>query len=250
MSITVRNLEIGGGIPKIAVPIIGKTESEILHQAEQIADSCADLAEWRADFYESLMDGDAVSKLLCKLRNVLGDKLLLFTVRTRNEGGEAELDPKDYRNILLNTVKGTDLIDVELSAGECIVREIAEKAHACGAAAVLSYHNFSETPEDKIITEKLCAMERLGGDILKIAVMPECAADVQRVMKLSAKIAEELKKPLVIISMGELGQETRYKGEAFGSCITFGTIGESSAPGQIGCSELKALLDKVHEELR
>ena len=35
MSVTVKNIEIGGGIPKIAVPIIGKTESEILHQADR-----------------------------------------------------------------------------------------------------------------------------------------------------------------------------------------------------------------------
>ena len=50
--VKVRNIEIGAGIPKICVPIAGVTDEEIMAAAEAVRDSAADLAEWRADWYE------------------------------------------------------------------------------------------------------------------------------------------------------------------------------------------------------
>ena len=46
-SIKVRNLDIGAGIPKICVPIVGTDRTAILDAAKRIPGSTADLAEWR-----------------------------------------------------------------------------------------------------------------------------------------------------------------------------------------------------------
>ena len=46
-SIKVRNLDIGAGIPKICVPIVGTDRTAILDAAKRIPGSAADLAEWR-----------------------------------------------------------------------------------------------------------------------------------------------------------------------------------------------------------
>ena len=50
--VTVRNLTIGEGVPKICVPIIESTEAEIIAKAEEIMNYPADLIEWRADYFE------------------------------------------------------------------------------------------------------------------------------------------------------------------------------------------------------
>lgn len=55
-SIKVRNLDIGAGIPKICVPIVGTDRTAILDAAKRIPGSVADLAEWRADWYEDIFD--------------------------------------------------------------------------------------------------------------------------------------------------------------------------------------------------
>lgn len=53
-------------------------------------------------------------------------------------------------------------------------------------------------------------------------------------------------RPLLTMSMGGTGTVSRLAGEIFGSCATFGTIGESSAPGQIPADELAQVLDVIH----
>ena len=44
------------------------------------------------------------------------------------------------------------------------------------------------------------------------------------------------------MAMGDLGKVTRISGEVFGSCLTFGTVGDASAPGQIESTNLKGIL--------
>ena len=48
--INIRNVKIGEGIPKICVPIVGKTREDILKSAKRVETSGADLAEWRVDW--------------------------------------------------------------------------------------------------------------------------------------------------------------------------------------------------------
>ena len=48
-TLKIRETVIGEGMPKICVPLTGKTAEEVLHQAEAAAASGADLVEWRAD---------------------------------------------------------------------------------------------------------------------------------------------------------------------------------------------------------
>ena len=55
-TVKVRNIEIGAGIPKICVPIVGVTREEILAAAENIKSTKADVVEWRVDWYEDIFD--------------------------------------------------------------------------------------------------------------------------------------------------------------------------------------------------
>ena len=85
-------------------------------------------------------------------------------------------------------------------------------------------------------------LDKTGGDIAKIAVMPQSTEDVERIRALADKIKNGLmKKPYLIISMGESGKETRLDAGALGSVMTFGALTEKqlSAPGQVTVSELK-----------
>ena len=92
-TIEIRGLESGNGIPKICAPIVGRVPEQIKAQAQAIADSPAQIAEWRCDFAE---DGitDAPEAMLTLLRRILKEKLLLVTFRTKPEGGEREISPE------------------------------------------------------------------------------------------------------------------------------------------------------------
>ncbi|MGV7677141.1 type I 3-dehydroquinate dehydratase, partial [Mycobacterium kansasii] len=49
--IKLRNIELGTGRPKIAVPITGKTVEDILSAVDPIKAAKPDLVEWRIDFF-------------------------------------------------------------------------------------------------------------------------------------------------------------------------------------------------------
>ena len=54
-TVNVRKVEIGKGIPKICVPVVGITRDDIIDAACK-AKETADLVEWRADWYEDVLD--------------------------------------------------------------------------------------------------------------------------------------------------------------------------------------------------
>ena len=248
-SIKVRDLTIGSGMPKICVPIAFETEEEIIKAAEAIKASPADLAEWRADWYEDVFDMKAVSGVLHDLRKILDNIPLLMTFRTKTEGGEKEISPGTYMDLYRAAIETgcVDLIDVELMMGPSALRGLIAIAHKSGVAVVASNHDFDKTPEKVEIIRRLQAMDKMGADILKIAVMPRSTADVLVLLEATRQMHEELtEKPLITMSMGQLGMISRIAGETFGSAVTFGSMGKASAPGQIDAVKLKEVLTIIN----
>lgn len=72
-TVTVRNVTIGEGIPKICVPVVGITKKEIKEQAELAKQSGADLVEWRADWFADVCEPQSVAEVLKELRGTLGE---------------------------------------------------------------------------------------------------------------------------------------------------------------------------------
>ena len=59
-TVTMKNVEFGAGVPKICVPICGKSKEDVLEQAKIILDTPADIIEWRMDWFEGVEDTKAV----------------------------------------------------------------------------------------------------------------------------------------------------------------------------------------------
>ena len=243
--IVVRGVALGAGAPKIAVPIVGRKREDILAEAAAIKALHADLAEWRADFFEQLTDPVALCSTLSALRETLDETPLLFTIRTEREGGAAVLNPSCYAALTLSAVKsgGLDLADVELSVGREAARALMDGIHAAGCYAVGSRHDFASTPPQEVMRGFLREAQELGADIPKLAVMAHSDADTLSL--LSAAVAfrdHDADRPFIAISMGAHGVLSRVACGFAGSCLTFGTAGQSSAPGQLPVAELRELL--------
>ena len=54
---------------------------------------------------------------------------------------------------------------------------------------------------------------------------------------------------VIAIAMGPAGVITRIGGACMGSCLTFGTAGEASAPGQLDAKKLRTVLEIVQEAI-
>ena len=91
---------LGDGVTKIAVPMVGKTTADILAECEYIRELPCDVVELRIDFYESAESVTSILELLKIVKPAIGNKGLLFTWRTKQEGGEREISVEDYFNML------------------------------------------------------------------------------------------------------------------------------------------------------
>lgn len=246
--VKVKNVRIGEGMPKIAIPISDSDYAGVRKSVNLIMNSPCDLIEWRADFFNNVTDPEVRIKPMTLFRDQLWNLPLLFTVRTDVEGGMMEIDTQDYVDLLLAVIDSglIDLVDVELSRGEKAMKTIVEVAHEAGVKVVGSRHNFKSTPDKDIIVRNLCKMQDLGCDIAKFAVMPQSERDVLTLLDATLTMKEEHDEtPVITMSMGHKGVISRICGEAFGSCITFGTAGKASAPGQLPANGLSIFLKSL-----
>lgn len=246
-SLNIKNLIIGEGTPKICVPIVATSQDELLQQLPQYQNNTNfDLIEWRGDFLPIINNIDYALQLAKILRKEFPTLPILFTFRTKQEGGEQAISFKDYAKLNLALAKSglVDLIDLELFATEDSTQltNLVSQLHATNVKIIFSNHDFSKTPTEETITSRLAAMESFHADIAKIAVMPQNAQDVVTLLAATVKANTILKIPVVTMSMGKLGAISRICGETFGSSITFGSLTKASAPGQISVDKLRDIL--------
>ena len=251
-TIKVRNIEIGSGTPKIIVPIVGVTKQEIIDEAKTFDSIPVDMVEWRVDWFEGVFDFEKVEVVLKELRAVLGETPILMTFRTSKEGGEKSIEPEDYAKLNIKAAQTgyVDFIDVEIFTGDDIVREMIDAIHASGTKVIASNHDFDKTPAKSDLLYRLRKMQDMGADIPKMAVMPQTKKDVLTLLSATEEMASDYAdRPIITMSMAGLGSISRIACEIFGSCLTFGSGAQASAPGQIGAEALHQALQIVHDAL-
>lgn len=276
-----RSIPAPGGLPAVAVSLIGPSLAQARTQAHSAVGAGADVLELRVDLLEEtgavaapepLDAATAAAQVLECLRG-LGEIIaadgadagagapLLLTCRTAAEGGRARLDDTAYAALLRSVLDGlTDwtperrpaAIDVEVQRG-CLP-QICAQAHALDIDVVASFHDFEATPADEALEEVLARMAREGADLAKIAVWPTTADDVARLLGVCARATAgagegaDLGVPVAAMSMGALGAVSRVA-PAFGSALTFAVVpdeqGQSraSAPGQLPLQDVRRCLE-------
>lgn len=247
----IKNLTIGDGRVKICVPIVCKTKEEVILNAKKIKSkkSDIDIVEFRADYYLDIFNLEKTIEVLKELKNILNDIPIIFTIRSKKEGGELEIDIDKYVELNKNIIKSNliDTIDVEIFIGDNYVNDIVDLAHRKGIKVIGSNHDFENTPSKEEIINRVKKMQILNTDIIKIAVMPKDKKDVIELISATEEVVDNfLDRPIIAISMGKEGIITRISSEIFGSCITFASLDRVSAPGQINIDDLKKILDIIH----
>ena len=251
-NICIKDIVIGQGRPKICIPIVANDIEEAKKQAAEIITYPADLIEFRADFLEKCFDVEYTIEVIKEVNNIISNPII-YTFRTGKEGGEKEISSDNYVNLIKRVLEsGTiDLIDIEMFMGDEIVSDLIKEAHECGVKVIMSNHEFTKTPIKKELIGRLVKMQKLGADIAKIAVMPNNKMEVLTLLEATVEAYEEhMDIPIVTMSMGKYGMISRMAGEVFGSAITFGCVGKTSAPGQIEVNNLDTALEMIHRQIQ
>ena len=250
-TIKIKNVEIGKGIPKICIPLTGKNREEIIEEMEIVKKSNPDLIEWRVDFFEESDNPERICEMLGTINDSFKQIPVLFTFRTKEEGGEKSIMSEDYVKLLkeVSERRLADIVDVQVfwygEKSEDFIKELKET----GAVVLASSHHFEGTPSVREMSDALYTMENRGADIVKLAVMPQSGKDVCALLEATMERKEHSNKPMITMSMGQSGMLSRICGELTGSCVTFASGKQASAPGQIDARELKCVLDILHNNL-
>lgn len=175
-TVTVKDLVIGTGAPKIIVSLMAKDIASVKSEALAYREADFDILEWRVDHYADLSNVESVMAAAKILRETMPEKPLLFTFRSAKEGGEQAISTEAY--IALNRAaidSGlVDMIDLELFTGDDQVKETVAYAHAHDVKVVMSNHDFHKTPEAEEIIARLRKMQSFDADI------PEDCADAAK----------------------------------------------------------------------
>ncbi|GAA4286762.1 type I 3-dehydroquinate dehydratase [Georgenia daeguensis] len=244
-TVSIGDVTIGGGIPAVIVPVLGASVAELQEEVAGLGRHRADVVEWRVDHFATLTDTPAVVATAHELSRLLSATPLLVTCRTSAEGGAAELEPGAYRDLLaaLAASGAVDLLDVEYLRGD-VAGAVVETAHRHAVPVIASNHDFTATPPAHEIVARLCAMQDLGADVAKMAVMPRNLADVLALLDATRVMSEEhARVPIVTMAMGPLGAVSRIAGHLFGSAATFAAAGTASAPGQLDVDDVRTVLE-------
>ncbi|MCH8156186.1 MAG: shikimate dehydrogenase [Nitrospinae bacterium] len=211
----------------ICIPIVGPTREKSL-QDIAAAEPLADLLELRLDLMDE-RDPDILLKA--------ATKPCIVTNRTKREGGQFRGSEEERVAILRKAMDaGVDYVDIETSTPKELLKPFLESERK--SKIILSYHNFTDTPEELgHLYELMCEMR---ADVVKIVTYARDITDNLALFNLLYRAKKDEIK-LIALCMGERGEISRILSPLLGGFLTFGSLetGKESAPGQITAIALK-----------
>ncbi|MFP5234501.1 MAG: shikimate dehydrogenase [Acidobacteriota bacterium] len=235
-------------LPKICVAIQGATPAEMFARAE------AALRDTR--FLEFRLDSLArPAGALTKLRAFLSEHssvVAIATCRRKPNSGAFSGSVKEELDLLAKAAgAGCRIVDVEVeSAEQALAAEFTrfrKRLAACGAALLVSFHDFARTIALEEAADRIAAFEP---DFVKVVSTAETLADNLSVLRLIED--RSVSGRVVGIAMGEEGSASRVLGPREGAAFTFASLedGIETAPGQVSAHAMRKLYraDRLNAE--
>ena len=244
----IKNKIISNGKLSICVPIVATTREEIISNIKKYIKEGISFIELRMDFFEGIRDEKKLKDLLAEISKYCDDTVLLFTIRSKKEGGNIEIPEEELFEIfdLASSSGHIDLVDIEaLSLNN--PTKFVQMLHKNGVKIIGSHHCFDRTYLDDELDKTFDEIYKIGVDIVKVAMMPENNCDALRTMMALDRFNKTHDRLSIAISMGKYGKLSRIFGGQFGSCLTFASLDKASAPGQVSFKDMVKILDLIED---
>lgn len=216
--------------PRIAGVIVDGLKLAAAKKAVRLG---ADVIELRVDTFRK-----TDSALVDSIKAIRADKSLarvplLLTIRSLKEGGKTAITDKKRHELYAALMPLCDIVDIELSSGR-ILKDVINLANKAGKRVIVSYHNFASAPKAKKLRSIIKDSRATGADYVKIAAIAHGREDIKR---LAGLLVED--DALIVIAMGERGRPSRVFFPLLGSLLTYGSVADATAPGQMTVGNIK-----------
>lgn len=236
---------IGEGKPLVCVPVMGLDKETVISQIKDLVSKSAPMIEWRVDAFAEADNYNAIEEVLEEIKSLVEGTILVYTYRSAKQGGLGKYSDDVVKEIhkIGAESESVDFVDIEYFVSG---KEEVERIRNYGANVIASHHNFDMTPKTDEMMSMLEEIKESGADVVKLAVMPNTADDVIRLLDVTEKFHKNnMERPLITMSMGALGAVSRIAGQLCGSCVTFGSGEQASAPGQLPFEKLEEILEVI-----
>ena len=163
---------------------------------------------------------------------------LLLTVRHPREGGVANLNIKQRRDLFRQFLPLVEWMDVEVRSLKMLGEEIA-LGKSLGVKLVVSDHHFSGLPTLDRLRRRSEEAWEAGADVFKLAAELRGPVELERLLGF---LNRGPSGRLSVMGMGELGQISRLLFGCCGSVLNYGYLDRAQLRGQWEAVSLKKRL--------
>ncbi len=232
---------------KITTVDLGEIEKFI----NKIIAANPEYVEYRLDYI------DETSKVNLDFLKFLNDKAhsndlkVILTFRDSKEGGQKEIDINEHLRLMnLMASSQPDYIDIEMNADDDMIRESVSLALQNGVKMIFSYHNFDKTPsyeegrkliddfEIRLVKELSIGAITIRDFPYKVIFYAKNFEDNLVPLKLCQELSD-MRKRIISFCMGEAGIFSRISCVKYGALLTFASVEDQTAPGQISIEKMR-----------
>ncbi|KAL5413283.1 hypothetical protein PMIN06_009713 [Paraphaeosphaeria minitans] len=172
---------------------------------------------------------------------------LIFTIRTKAQGGKFPDDAYDHAQLLYSTALrlGVEFVDLEMTMPEEILREVSENR---GFSKILASHHDPKGQLSWTNGSWISFYNRAlqYGDVIKLVGVAKTLQDNFALAEFKAWAESSHPVPLIAINMGEHGKLSRILNN-FMTPVSHPLLPSATAPGQLSAAEIRRGLTLMGE---
>ena len=236
----------------IPIPVKSANISEIKPILDKSIKKNPNLIELRFDYINNFqtLSLDFIKELMDIITSNIP---VIFTFRDFSEGGQIKINQKERFKILEMLIEAKpDYIDIEINMNKNILYEFINLTSQKGVKIIYSYHNFEKTISfdetikliknfgNKLIQEFSLKPKINQKNIYKVVFTAQTFEDNIIPLRLCKKFSNSTQK-LISFCMGTIGIFSRIMCVTVGSFLTYASLEEKTAPGQINIDEMREI---------
>jgi len=240
----------------VSIPIKNTSFKEVEPIIADAVKSNPKLIELRFDYISNIK---TLSMVFVRdvLKIINPHAAVILTLRDSSEGGQLKINQKERFKILKMFIETKpDYIDIEMNADQNILSEIINFASQNEVKIIFSYHNFEKTLSfndtikliqnfnNKLIQDLSLDSEVLKDIIYKIIYTAQNFEDNLIPLKLCKELSNSNQK-VISFCMGPLGIFSRITCILAGSYLTYTSLEEKTASGQINVNKMKEIYNLI-----
>jgi 3-dehydroquinate dehydratase-1 len=213
-----------------------------LNKIDEALNKGVDIIECRFDYLNNFENLDHYLDILSNYQ----DKCI-YTIRPENEGGKFSNDPKKRAEIISNFIHRKPLfvdIEYELISSNDFIADLVESENT---RILVSWHDFSQTPEFEYLLDQVKKMQ-VYSPFIKIVTTARSIDDSIKILNIYPSIDSHI--TLIAFAMGEPGVLSRVLSTVVGeAAFTYASVGAPLAPGQLSVDQMRSIYDLFKSKL-